>query len=103
VEPNRIDLRFLSEVWTGTVDRLIAEHGPDLEITQDYFWAIVDPAVGETVTPPEPTIGQLTEALAFLRGDGANDPAGDCLTAARLRWLGQILQGLAMELGARRG
>ncbi|SDB93212.1 hypothetical protein SAMN05216410_0999 [Sanguibacter gelidistatuariae] len=95
-----IDLNMVRESIDQLIAEVIRQRGPNLEVSFDYFWAIQDPRMGDPLEGPDVTIGQLSETLHMLGREEVEPWEGMSLALAGtpLRWLSDVLAGVAVQL-----
>lgn len=86
------DLRAATQVL---LDHLEARHGPEIELSQDYFWCVpIDERYDFSTQPTKLAVGQLSESAEFLEKMIAEP---EYTLNYGLVWLGEIFESLGLN------
>lgn len=90
-----VPLALLRESFEILIAHLSETHGETVSVETDYFWSVPKDDLGNVYeSPPQLTIGQVTESLDNLREIVA-DPAS--VISYGLVWLGDVLKAVGYE------
>lgn len=87
-----IDLSELRQAIDHVLDHLKEENGGTVAIRADYFWSVPASDIYDINSPPELTIGQLSESWDNLREE-RSEVSEHTISFASV-WLGDIMKAI---------
>ena len=87
-----VSIEELRQVCQALLDHVAAIEGTEIQLDQDFFWAIPPSELYNVYSPPQAlTVGQLSESWANLQALVQDD---ESVNAYSLVWLADILRAI---------
>ena len=87
-----IDLSELRQAIECVLDHVEQANGKSLSLPADYFWSVAPPGIYDPSSPPDLTMGQLSESWRNLSRERAGTSEQTRTFAAV--WLGDLMKAI---------